>query len=148
VRSTVFRDTGGVYYDREKNTIFVQVAAKSAPALPPPSLSHTGLRSDTSLATAIVHEAEHARRYNEHLTANINDPKPKFVSDEIDEEVEATLKQFDAANAFVAMGYSVDDLLLLNTYNTAFRKATLGKYPELSTAERDAIGREAGRAAV
>ncbi len=105
----------------------------------------------TTSALTFVHEMNHAEAGNEHTTGDAaNQSRGDFVNTMVNEETEGTVRSIEARNELAQSGTDVSNshFPLENQYQQAHDQAIAdarAANPNMSDAEAEQIGRDAGR---
>ena len=103
-------------------------------------------------ALGFVHEMNHAEADHEHTTGDIaNQSRQDYVNTMVNEETEGVIRSIEARDELIESGHnsaSATQYPLQNEYHNAYNQAVTdarAANPNLTDAEADAVGREAGR---
>lgn len=103
-------------------------------------------------ALAFVHEMNHAEAHNENRDADIeNQNRDDYVNTQLTEETEGVIRSIEARDELIDAGHGsavATNYPLQNEYHDAYNQAVAdarAANPNLTDAEADQIGREAGR---
>ncbi|MGB7069387.1 MAG: type VI secretion system tip protein TssI/VgrG [Pyrinomonadaceae bacterium] len=105
----------------------------------------------TTSALTFVHEMQHAQEHNERTSGDIhNDSRDEYVNEMLQEEVDGTVRSIEARNELAENGTDVSDahFPLEQEYQEAHDQAIADARaadPDISDADAEAIGKEAGR---
>lgn len=105
----------------------------------------------TTSALTFVHEMQHAQEHHEGTSGDIqNQSRNDYVNEMLQEEVDGTVRSIEARNELAQNGTDVTNahFPLENEYQQAYDQAVANaraSNPNISNAEADAIGRQAGR---